>query len=242
MGKNSIVVKDVNIAYGKKRVVEGMNLCITAGKIFGLLGPSGCGKTTLVKAVTGIHGQYTGEITVMGESLPSEKLLHKVGYMAQKTAIYETITGYENLDFFGTLYSLKKETRSERIEELARLVNLEKDLNKMVGNYSEGMKKRLALAMALMGNPEILILDEPTVGIDPLLKEEIWRELNRLSREKNITILMTTHIMDEADRCDEIAIMREGNLLAQGTPGNLKKKFDTKNLEQAFIRLIGEKQ
>ncbi len=239
MGKNAIAIKELAVFYGRKRVINNINWKIPRGKIVGLLGPSGCGKTTLVKVITGIHAEYKGEVSVMGEPVPSKKLLRELGYMAQKTAIYENISGYHNLEFFGQLYSLGKERLNNKIQELASLVNLQGHLSKKVCDYSAGMKQRLALAVALIGSPKMLILDEPTVGIDPLLKVEIWEELTRLSREEHITILITTHVMDEAARCDLVAIMRRGEILSSGSPEEIQRRLKVQNLEEAFIKLVG---
>ncbi len=236
---NNIVVSDVNIFYDNKKVVRDINLTVEGGTIFGLLGPSGCGKTTLVKVISGIHSNYTGEVSVMGLTVPSMKILTSIGYMAQKTAIYENITGYDNLIFFGKLYSIKKDELELRIRELSQLVTLDKELKKLVRHYSEGMKQRLALAIALLAKPKVLILDEPTVGIDPMLKVEIWSELYKLSRDEGVTILVTTHIMEEAEKCDTVAIMRKGVVLADGSPSELKKRCSSSNLEEVFIKLVG---
>ncbi len=239
MEKGVIIAENVDIFYGSKKVINDANINIEKGKIYGLMGPSGCGKTTLVKVISGIHSNYRGELNVLGSSVPSIKTLNEIGYMAQKTAIYENITGYENLKFFGSLYSINKNELRKRIEEIAKLVRLDGELEKIVSKYSEGMKQRLALAIALIAEPKVLILDEPTVGIDPILKAEIWDELNSLSKIKGVTILITTHIMDEADRCDGIAIMREGEILIQGSPSDIKRRFNSSNLEEVFVKIVG---
>ena len=230
----SICINKLNKFYGKKQILFDISLNIPRGSIYGLLGPSGCGKTTLVKTIAGIASKSSGEITLLGEKVPSRKLLSNIGYMSQAAALYPTITAYENLKFFGSLYNIKKGELEDRIACVANIVNLSEDLKKKVHAFSGGMKQRLSLAIALLPNPKILILDEPTVGIDPVLRKSIWTELKSLSNS-GITILITTHIMDEAIKCDYLAMMRKGVILATGSPEEIQKEAKTNNIEEAFI-------
>lgn len=230
----SISIKHVNKSYGKKQTLFDVSLDIPKGSIYGLLGPSGCGKSTLVKTIAGISNISSGSIHILDEKIPSMKILSNIGYMAQAAALYPTISAYDNLKFFGKLYNLKKNELEKRISYVSKLVNLCDHLNKKVSSYSGGMKQRLSLAIALLGNPKILILDEPTVGIDPVLRKSIWKELTAIS-SLGITILITTHIMDEAIKCDYLSMMREGRILATGTPDEIQEKSQTNSLEEAFI-------
>ena len=166
--------------------------------------------------------------------MPSLDIMGNIGYMAQSAALYPTLTGYENLKFFGSLYGLKKKKLQDRIEHVAQLVNLSGDLKKRAEEYSGGMQQRLSLAIALLSDPSILILDEPTVGIDPLLRQDIWQELYSLS-DQGITILVTTHVMDEAEKCHSLAMMRDGRIIACGTPKQLQSASKQDTLEDAFI-------
>lgn len=159
--------------------------------------------------------------------------------MAQSDALYTELTGAENLEFFAKLYRFSKKERRERIQYAAEIVQLTNDLNVRVAHYSGGMKRRLSLAVALIQNPEILILDEPTVGIDPLLKQSIWEELERLRNEDDKTVIITTHVMDEAERCDKLAMLREGEIIAAGTPAALKTQFAAETLDDVFLRIGG---
>ncbi len=235
---NEIIVDKVSKSYGKKQVLFDVSLEVEKGSIFGLIGPSGCGKTTLVKNIVGLLEPDAGEITVAGERVPSKKVIPTMGYMAQAAALYMSLTGKENLEFFGKLYGLDKQTLKTRIEHVARLVNLTDDLEKKVADYSGGMQQRLSLATALIHEPSILVLDEPTVGIDPVLRFEIWKELNELS-SNGVTIIITTHVMDEAEKCDKLAMMRDGKVLAVGTASRLIEKAHAEDFEDAFIKLGG---
>lgn len=230
----SISIKNINKSYGKKQTLFDISLDIPKGSIYGLLGPSGCGKSTLVKTIVGISNASSGTIHILGEEIPNMNILSNIGYMAQSAALYPTISAYDNLKFFGQLYNFKKDELEKRISYVSELVNLSHYLKKKVDTFSCGMKQRLSLAIALLGNPKILILDEPTVGIDPVLRKSIWKELTAIS-SLGITILITTHIMDEAIKCDYLSMMREGRILATGTPDEIQEKSQTNSLEEAFI-------
>ena len=184
-------------------MLEDINLEIFEGEIFGLLGPSGAGKTTLVKQLTGLDMPTSGESYLFQKKMPTLKLINSIGYMAQSDALYEDLTAKENLQFFSELYGLKGEKQTRRITEVMELVQLSDDLTKLVSNYSGGMKRRLSLAIAMLHEPKILILDEPTVGIDPVLRQSIWEAFDKL-KQKGITIIVTTHVMDEAEKCDRL--------------------------------------
>ncbi|NLD19204.1 MAG: ABC transporter ATP-binding protein [Clostridiales bacterium] len=236
-----IRTKNINKSYDKKQVLFNVSMKVPKGKIYGLLGPSGCGKTTLVKVLVGILKAGSGTAYIGESTLPSLKATSEIGYMSQSAALYPTLTGYENLKFFGSLYCLKGQELEDRIHYVSSLVHLTDDLQKKVGNYSGGMQQRLSLAISLLPNPSVLLLDEPTVGIDPLLRQEIWQELHRLS-EKGVTILITTHVMDEAEKCHYLGMMRDGRILVSDTPENILKATGCSSVEDAFILLSAPKQ
>ncbi|MFC5471087.1 ABC transporter ATP-binding protein [Cohnella suwonensis] len=238
----SVVVERVGKRYGDKVVLNEVDLAIESGTIYGLIGPSGAGKTTLVKMLVGMETADTGAVKVLGRRMPNLSLLQEIGYMAQSDALYNELTGEENLQFFASLFKLRKNEQKERIGYAAGLVNLANELKKKVGAYSGGMKRRLSLAIALIQNPRLLILDEPTVGIDPELRLSIWNELLRLKREEGKTIIVTTHVMDEAERCDELAMVREGRILTRGTPAKLKSDYGVHSLEEVFLHAGGRRQ
>ena len=233
---SGISINNLSKAYGKTDVLRKVDLQIAEGEFFGLIGPSGSGKTTLVKMIVGIESSTNGTVEVLGKKVPNLKLLQNIGYMAQEDALYPELTGKENLSFFASLYKMKKSDLKKRIAYAANLVELTDELGKKVEAYSGGMKRRLSLAIALVHDPQILILDEPTVGIDPELRISIWRELMTLKNEQGKTIIITTHVMDEAEKCDRIAMVREGGILATGTPDELKTTYRAANLEEVFLQ------
>ena len=234
MGETAISLKNVSKSYGKREVLKNISMDIEKGCIYGLLGPSGCGKTTTVKTMAGILKVSSGEVKILGHKMPELSIMSKIGYMAQSDALYENLSAYDNLYFFGTLYGIKKDVLKNKIKDVLKLTNLEEFAKKKVSSFSGGMKKRLSLSIALISDPEILILDEPTVGIDPMLRKDIWDEFYRLS-ENGMTILVTTHVMDEAEKCGVLAMMREGEIIASGTPEEIIKKSGKNNIEDAFI-------
>ena len=234
-----IVFDKINHRFGDKQVLHDISLTVPPGVTYGLLGPSGCGKTTTVKIMAGILEASSGTVNVLGEPMPKLSLMNRIGYMAQSDALYNLLTAEENLAFFSGLYGMKKKKAREKITEVLALVNLTADRAKAVAAYSGGMKRRLSLAMALLHEPEILILDEPTVGIDPLLRKSIWDTLNAKTKQ-GITIIVTTHVMDEAEKCGELAMLRDGRLIAQGTPLQLRENVGASTLEEAFIHYGGK--
>lgn len=229
-----IETRDVIRRFGDKEVLHGISLQVRKSEIFGLLGPSGSGKTTLVKMIAGIDEATEGHIEVLGQKMPKLEMLVRIGYMAQSDALYTELSAKENLEFFGSLFGLKGPMLKQRMQEVMELVNLTDHMKRSVGSYSGGMKRRLSLAIALMHRPEVLILDEPTVGIDPVLRKSIWNELDNLSRQ-GVTIVVTTHVMDEADKCHRLGMVRDGSLIAVGTPEALKAETGSSNIEEAFL-------
>ncbi|MBD5643955.1 ABC transporter ATP-binding protein [Clostridium botulinum] len=232
----SVVVSDVSKSFGKKLVLNNINLNINKGQIYRLIGPSGSGKTTLVKMIVGMEAPDKGTIKVLNKNVPNLKLLQNIGYMAQSDALYTELTAQENLKFYASLFKLNKRAMKNRISYVVNMVNLNNDLSKKVSTYSGGIKRRLSLAIALIQNPEILILDEPTVGIDPELRLNIWNELLRLKNEENKTIIVTTHVMDEAKKCDFLAMVRDGVILADGTPSELMEYYKANDLDEVFLK------
>ena len=236
----AIQIQQVSKSFGKKVVLNQLNYEIQTGRIYGFIGPSGSGKTTLIKMMVGMDVPDQGAVTLLGEKMPNLPILQKVGYMAQSDALYTALTGKENLAFFASIFHLTKAEMQERISYASKLVNLSEDLNKKVSAYSGGMKRRLSLAIAIIQNPQVIILDEPTVGIDPALRVSIWNELLRLKNEEGKTIIVTTHVMDEAEHCDEIAMLRDGKFIATGTPDQLKAKYSVSNLNDVFLQAGGD--
>lgn len=233
-----MVVERVSRSFGKRTVLDQVSLEVGKGEIFGLLGPSGSGKTTLVRLITGLDVPDGGTVKLLGEPMPRLNMLARIGYMAQSDALYGELTAQENLAFFASLYGMKGTRLANRIQETAELVKLSGELGKQVALFSGGMKRRLSLAVALMHEPEVLVLDEPTVGIDPVLRKSIWQELDGL-RKHGVTILVTTHVMDEADKCDRLAMIRDGRVIAAGSPDELKSASGSATMEDAFVAYGG---
>ncbi len=234
-----IEMKEVSKAFKKQQVLQDINLSIQENEIFGLIGPSGSGKTTLIRLIIGAIAADRGSIQVMKERVPNLKVLDTIGYMPQNDALYYDLSGYDNLMFFGGMYQMKREILKKRAMEVLRLVELEGDARKKVGNYSGGMKKRLSLAAALLHSPKILVLDEPTVGIDPLLRKKIWDEFYQL-KEQGKSILVTTHVMDEAIKCDRLALIYQGGILACDSTTSLLSRTKNNSIEELFLAEGGD--
>jgi ABC-2 type transport system ATP-binding protein len=230
----AITLTNVSKTFGNKQVLSNISLIVAQAETFGILGPSGSGKTTLVKMLTGITESSSGDVHVAGTRMPKLEMLQQIGYMAQSDALYTELSAKENLEFFAALYGLKGAERTRRIVEVMQLVDLEAHLRKRVEQYSGGMKRRLSLAIALLHKPPLLILDEPTVGIDPVLRLSIWNELKALNRQ-GTTIVLTTHVMDEAEKCDRLGMIRDGKLLAVGTPAELLAATGSATIEETFL-------
>lgn len=234
-----IDMQNVAQVYGTRRVLSDINLQIPQGCIYGILGPSGCGKTTLIKAIAGILVPAEGTVHVLGEQMPKLHIINCLGYMAQSDALYMNLSGRDNIEFFAAMYGMRGAAMQESIAAALELVKLTEHQHKPVSSYSGGMKRRLSLALSIVHSPDILILDEPTVGIDPLLRRDIWNKLNEM-RQRGTTIIVTTHVMDEADRCQKLAMMREGRILETGTPEEIKTKYQVSSIEEAFMKLGSE--
>lgn len=234
-----IRVEAVNKSFGKKQVLFDINLNVNYSQILGLLGPSGSGKTTLVKIIAGVDTATKGNVFLLGEKMPKLSTMGRIGYMAQSDALFGELTAEENLNFFASLYGLKGSKKKLQINEVMEIVGLTDDFKKQVKKYSGGMKRRLSLAIALIHKPPVLILDEPTVGIDPVLRKSIWNELYNLKKD-GATIILTTHVMDEALYCDSLGMIRGGRIIAEGTPAQLLKATSSETLEDAFLYYGGK--
>lgn len=230
----AVNVCNLDVEYDKVKILNNINLNIKEGEIIGLLGPSGSGKTTLVKTIIGMKGFVKGKVVVLDENMPTLKIVNDIGYMAQSDALYDDLTGLDNVLFFAELYGIKGKIAKQRAMEVLELVDLQKHAKIPVKNYSGGMKRRLSLAIALVHSPKLLILDEPTVGIDPILRKKFWDEFNRIKNSGG-TIIVTTHVMDEAYKCNKLALIRNGKIIAEGSPNEIINASGGKTIEDAFL-------
>ena len=231
-----IEIEKLSKSFGEQKVLDKIDFKLEIGEIVGLIGPSGSGKSTLIKTMLGMEKADEGEALVLDYKMPKREILSNIGYMAQSDALYEMLTGYENLDFFGKMKGVPSDKLKKEIEYIAEIVDLTNDLKKLVSKYSGGMKRRLSLAIALIGSPELLILDEPTVGIDPSLRKNIWKELFK-QRDSGVGILVTTHVMDEAELTDKVGLLLNGDIIDFDTPQQLKVKNNVKTIEEVFLKV-----
>ena len=234
--KSAISITDLTVIRGRTKILSEFNLEVESGAILGLLGPSGSGKTTIMRSVAGLQQLTSGSIRVLGSSAGDKSLRTRIGYSPQDASIYRDLTCSENVDYFAALQG----HRGSSTDEILELVDLGKNRKQLAATLSGGERARLALATALVGAPEILILDEPTVGLDPLLRRDLWSLFHRFTDEGK-TLLVSSHMMEEADHCDELVLLRNGAILASGTPRELRDQTGVENMDTVFISLV-EKQ
>jgi ABC-2 type transport system ATP-binding protein len=232
---SAIAIRDLRVRRGGKLVLPGVSLDVRAGSVTGLLGPSGSGKTTLIRAVVGVQVVESGDVTVLGEPAGSPQLRRRVAYVTQAPSVYADLSVRENLNYFARILDASADSTSEAIAT----VGLAQQESQVVSTLSGGERARASLAAALVGDPELLVLDEPTVGLDPLLRRDLWDLFHRLA-ERGATLLVSSHVMDEADRCDELVLLREGRVLAQSTPAEIRERTGARDLDAAFLKLIEE--
>lgn len=230
-----IKISHLKKQFGTQVVLHDVNLTVNRGEIVGLIGPSGSGKTTTIKTMLGMEKANQGTALILGQVMPNRKVLGKIGYMAQSDALYESLSAKENLAFFGEMKGVTGKQLRQEIAHVSSVVDLTAALNQRVSGYSGGMKRRLSLAIALLSQPELLILDEPTVGIDPALRRQIWHELKEL-RNQGRSILITTHVMDETELTDRVALLLHGDVIAFASPQKLEKQYGVPTIEDVFLK------
>jgi ABC-2 type transport system ATP-binding protein len=243
MSEPSIIIEKLTKKYEDKLALDNLSLQVGKGELFGLLGPNGAGKTTTISILCGIVKPTSGTAEICGYEIQKnpQKVKEQIGVCIQETAIYPYLTGLENLALFGSLYGMNKKAIKERSKLLLEKMALEEDAKRITSKYSGGMKRRLSLALALIHDPRIAFLDEPTVAMDPQLRHLVW-DFIKEQKEKGKTIILTTHYMEEAEElCDRVGIIDHGRLIALGTPKDLIAKNNVKNLEDVFIQLTGRK-
>jgi ABC-2 type transport system ATP-binding protein len=237
MDEATIEVRDLRVVRGRHEVLHGVSVSILRGVITGLLGPSGCGKTTLMRAIVGVQRIAGGEVRVLGAAAGSPALRARVGYVTQAPAVYGDLTVVENLRYFARVLG----ATGDAVARVIAVVALEGFERQLAGQLSGGQLARVSLATALLNAPELLILDEPTVGLDPVLRESLWGTFRDLARA-GATLVVSSHVMDEARRCDRLMLMRDGALIADDTPAQILADTGAKDMEGAFLALVGARE
>lgn len=231
-----VKIKKLNVILGEDvKAIDDITLSISEGKITGLIGPSGAGKTTLLRAIVGRVVPADGTIEVFGLKPGSKELRNKVSYMTQEVSVYQDITVSQNLEYFAALFGSRSE---DMIENTLRDVELLEKADNLVKNLSGGQKQRVSLAVSLIGGHELMILDEPTTGLDPVLRAKLWKLFNRL-RNTGTTIIISSHAMDEAQKCDKLILIRDGRVIADSEPYKILKSTKSKTIEESFLKLVG---
>jgi len=239
----AIVIDNITKKFEDVTAVDGLSLTVEKGELFGFLGPNGSGKTTTINMLCGLLEPTTGSAKICGYDIRKEtnNVKELIGVSPQETAVYPALTGKENIELFASLHTMPKEKLRRNVDELLKKLSLQDQSKRRAGKYSGGMMRRINLAMALVHDPEIAFLDEPTVGMDPQSRQAVWDFIREL-KTRNKTVLLTTHYMEEAEGlCDRIGIIDHGKLIALGTPQQLKRQFNSKNLEEVFLQLTGRR-
>ncbi len=236
----AVEAADLRVVRGGRTVLDDLSFTVQRGRITGLLGPSGCGKSTLMRAVIGSQARVTGTLTVLGHPAGHRALRPKVGYVTQAPSVYADLTARQNLAYYAAVLGLPRADRASHVERTLHDVDLTSHADVLAGSLSGGQRGRVSLAVALLGTPELLVLDEPTVGLDPVLRRDLWQLFHRLVEERGTTVLVSSHVMDEAERCHRLLLLRDGRLLADDTPEALRDRTGTATVEDAFLRLVDE--
>jgi ABC-2 type transport system ATP-binding protein len=233
--ETAVRVRGLRVVRGGREVLHDLGFDVARGEVVGLLGPSGCGKTTLIRAIVGVQQVAGGTVEVLGEPAGSPGLRRRVGYSTQSPAVYADLTVRENLRYFARVLGAP----ASDVDRVITEVGHGKHGDQVAGTLSGGQLSRASLAIALLGSPDLVVLDEPTVGLDPLLRQELWQLFHRLAAT-GVTLIVSSHVMDEAARCGRLLLLREGSILADDSPDALRARADTQDLEQVFLKLIAE--
>jgi ABC-2 type transport system ATP-binding protein len=231
--RQAISVDDLRVVRGGAEVLPGISFAVPTGRITGLLGPSGCGKSTLMRAIVGVQIVESGRVEVLGETAGASSLRERVGYVTQAPSVYGDLSVRENLEFFARILG----AGDARVDEVIAAVSLDEYVEREARNLSGGQRSRVSLATALLGDPDLLVLDEPTVGLDPVLRRELWQTFADLAG-RGVTLLVSSHVMDEAAHCDSLLLMRDGKLLATETPDGLRARTGKESMDDAFLALV----
>jgi ABC-2 type transport system ATP-binding protein len=233
MMNNAVEVRNLRVVRGGTLVLRDIDVTVPSGSVTGLLGPSGCGKSTLMRAIVGVQQTESGTVTVLGEPAGSAGLRHRIGYVTQAASVYDDLTVRENLKFFAKVLGVGR----ERVDTCLEQVDLVGQSGHVVGRLSGGQRSRVSLAVALLGEPEVVVLDEPTVGLDPVLRQQLWGTFHELA-DAGAAVFVSSHVMDEAERCDRLLLMRDGSIIADDTPDGLRERTGSTNIENAFLAIV----
>ena len=239
----AVHAEHLTVVRGPRTVLRDLGFTIPRGRITGLLGPSGCGKSTLMRALVGTQAKVTGTIDVLGHPAGHPTLRTRIGYVTQAPSVYDDLTVRQNLDYFAAILDPGRTAAGRRDADVTRAiadVDLTTHADALAGNLSGGQRNRVSLAVALLGSPELLVLDEPTVGLDPVLRRDLWNLFHDIATGRGATLLVSSHVMDEAERCHRLLLMRDGELLADDTPDALRARTGAATVEEAFLRLVDE--
>src|SRR5882757_1105911 len=234
MTNYAVELDQLRVVRGRLEVLRGISAGIQPGSVTGVLGPSGCGKTTMLRCIVGAQVVSGGTVRVLGAPAGSAGLRGRIGYATQTPAVYADLTVRDNLRYFASVLDVE----AADVDRVLAAIGLTKAANQLAGRISGGQRSRASLGVALLGKPELLVLDEPTVGVDPVLRAELWQLFHTLAAD-GATLLISSHVMDEAARCDRLLLMRDGQLLADDTPAALRREMGSDDLEQVFLRLVG---
>ncbi|GGT71016.1 ABC transporter ATP-binding protein [Streptomyces lateritius] len=237
----AILAHGLTVVRGDRTVLRGLDFAVPPGRVTGLLGPSGCGKSTLMRAIVGTQAKVTGTLDVLGHPAGDAALRSRIGYVTQAPSVYDDLTVRQNLDYFAAVLLSGRAHREDRrtaVDRALHDVDLTSHADALAGRLSGGQRSRVSLAVALLGTPELLVLDEPTVGLDPVLRRDLWNLFHRIAADRGATLLVSSHVMDEAERCHRLLLMREGEILADDTPEALRRRNDTPTVEDAFLHLV----
>jgi ABC-2 type transport system ATP-binding protein len=235
MVKSGVEVSGLRVVRGGNEVLRDLTFSVGPGEVTGLLGPSGCGKTTLMRAIVGVQRLASGTVTVFGDRAGSAALRPRIGYVTQAPSVYDDLTVDENLTFFASVLGVS----ADRVEHCVDLVDLASDRTKVVAQLSGGQRSRVSLAVALLGEPALIVLDEPTVGLDPVLRKDLWETFHHLA-DDGAVVFVSSHVMDEATRCDRLMLMRDGRIIADDSPQGLLEKTGADDIETAFLDLVAQ--
>ncbi len=238
----AVHARDLTVVRGRRTVLHRLRFTVPRGRITGLLGPSGCGKSTLMRAVVGTQAKVTGTLDVLGAPAGHPSLRTRIGYVTQAPSVYDDLTVRQNLDYFAAVLDPGRAAADRRddVERVLADVDLTSHADALAGTLSGGQRSRVSLAVALLGTPELLVLDEPTVGLDPVLRRDLWALFHDIAASRGATLLVSSHVMDEAERCHSLLLMRAGEILADDTPDALRARTGSDTVEAAFLHLVDE--